>query len=382
MIPIYKPWMDEREAQATQRPILAGWVTQGPEVAAFEVEFAAYVGAQQAVAVANCTVALHLALHLAGVAAGDEVLTVSHSYIATANSLRYVGATPVFVDVEAETFNLDPDQLDDLYSPDCKALLVVHQVGMPADLGRILPWARRRGLVVIEDAACAVGSEIHWQGSWQKIGRPHGDVACFSFHPRKLLTTGDGGMMTFANSDWARRARLLRQHAMSVPDTVRHTSPTVVFESYPEVGYNYRMTDIQAAMGRVQLERLPLLLERRRQQVLWYRQRLAHLPLQWQKQPDWARSNWQSLAVRLPTGQSQRTWMQGLLDQGVSTRRGIMCAHREAAYPAGSWRGNSLLQSERAQDEVVLLPLYHELSEAEMEKVAQALEAVCPCFQS
>lgn len=382
MIPIYKPWMDEREARATQRPILAGWVTQGPEVAAFELEFAAYVGAHHAVAVANCTVALHLALHLAGVGAGDEVLTVSHSYIATANSLRYVGATPVFVDVEAETFNLDPDQLDGLYSPACKALLVVHQVGMPADLGRILPWARRRGLVVIEDAACAVGSEILWKGTWQKIGRPHGDVACFSFHPRKLLTTGDGGMMTFANSDWAQRARLLRQHAMSVPDTVRHSSPTVVFESYPEVGYNYRMTDIQAAMGRVQLERLPLLLERRRQQVGWYRQRLAHLSLEWQTQPDWARSNWQSLAVRLPAGQSQRIWMQELLDRGVSTRRGIMCAHREAAYPAGSWRGASLLQSERAQDEVILLPLYHELSEAEMEKVAQALEAVCPCFQS
>lgn len=382
MIPIYKPWMDEREAQATQRPILAGWVTQGPEVAAFESEFATYVGAQQAVAVANCTVALHLALHLAGIAPGDEVLTVSHSYIATANSVRYMGATPVFVDIESETFNLDPLALDGLFSSRCKAVLVVHQIGMPADLGRILPWARSRGLVVIEDAACAVGSEILWQGTWQKIGRPHGDVACFSLHPRKLLTTGDGGMMTFANSQWAQRARLLRQHAMSVPDTVRHASPTVVFESYPEVGFNYRLTDIQAAMGRVQLERLPDLLEHRRQQVRWYRERLAALPIQWQTQPDWARSNWQSLAIRLPVGQQQRRWMQELLDRGVSTRRGIMCAHREAAYPQGSWRGDSLVQSERAQDEVLLLPLYHELSEVEMEQVAQALEAVCQCFRS
>lgn len=188
--------------------------------------------------------------------------------------------------------------------------------------------------------------------------------------------------MTFADPKWAQRARLLRQHGMSVPDTVRHSSPTVVFESYPELGFNYRMTDIQAAMGRVQLERLPHLLERRRQQVAWYRQRLVNLPLQWQAQPDWARSNWQSLAVRLPAGQQQRSWMQELLDLGVSTRRGIMCAHRESAYPEGSWRGHSLLQSERAQDEVVLLPLYHELSETEMERVARALEAVCQCSRS
>ena len=378
MIPIYRPWLGEEEAEATQRPIRSGWITQGPEVAAFEAEFAHFVGAEHVVAVANCTVALQLALILAGVGRGDEVITVSHSYIATANSIRYVGATPVFADIEPDTFNLDPDQLDGLVSPLTRALLVVHQIGMPCDLGRILPWARQRGLVVIEDAACAVGSEICWHGHWEKLGKPHGDIACFSFHPRKLLTTGDGGMLTLVNPDWADRARRLRQHAMSVPDTVRHSSAQVISESYPEVGYNFRLTDIQAAVGRVQLERLPRLLQRRQQQVEWYRERLAGTPLSWQRQPPWARSNWQSLAVRLPQGQCQQDWMQRLLDGGVSSRRGIMCAHREAAYPPGTWRGASLRESERAQDEVILLPLFHDLSQDQMEKVAEAILACCP----
>lgn len=379
MIPIYKPWLGDEEARAASRAILSGWVTQGPEVAAFEAEFAAFVGAARAVAVANCTVALQLALMLAEVGPGDEVLTVSHSFIASANCIRHVGARPVFADIEPGTFNIDPTLLDALVSERTRALLVVHQIGMPCDLSRLVPWARQRGLAVIEDAACAVGSEILWEGAWQRLGRPHGDVACFSFHPRKLLTTGDGGMLTLAREDWAERARRLRQHAMDVSDTVRHHSSTVVRETYTELGYNFRLTDIQAAMGRVQLERLPLLLARRHQQVAWYRQRLAELPLTFQQQPEWARSNWQSLAVRLPEGADQVEWMQRLLDAGVSTRRGIMCAHREPAYPAGTWRGGPLPQSEAAQDQVLLLPLYHGLSDPQMETVAEALES---CFPS
>lgn len=373
MIPVARPLMDEREAEAAKRPIMSGWVTQGPEVAAFEREFAEYVGAKYACAVSNCTTALHLALLVAGVRPGDEVITVSHSYIATANSIRYCGAQPVFVDIEPETYNMDPALIEKAITPSTKAILCVHQMGMPCDLKAITDMATRRGLVVVEDAACAIGSEVLWNGQWERIGRPHGAVACFSFHPRKVITTGDGGMITTNRPDWDRQFRLLRQHAMNVPDTVRHGASQVIFESYPLVGYNYRLTDIQAAVGREQLKRLPEIVATRRALAAKYGDLLKGLPgLGLPHEPDWARSNWQSYCVRLAEGFDQRAIMQALLDSGVSTRRGIMCSHREGAYKDLSL-GQPLPESEQAQDQCLLLPLYPQMTVGEQGYVADAL---------
>ncbi|MFS2150338.1 DegT/DnrJ/EryC1/StrS family aminotransferase [Rhizobium sp. Rhizsp42] len=375
-IPVAKPVLDEQEVEAVRRVILSGWVTQGSEVAAFEREFADFVGASHACAVSNCTTALHLALLAVGVEAGDEVITVSHSFIATANAIRYCNATPVFVDIQADGFNIDPELIEAAITPRTKAIICVHQLGMPCDLSRIVAIAEQHAIPVIEDAACATGSEILWKGRWEKIGKPHGDIACFSFHPRKVVTTGDGGMLTTANPEYDRKFRLWRQHSMSVTDSVRHGSKQVIYESYPEVGFNYRMTDMQAAVGREQLKRLPDIVAKRRALAAGYTQALEKLDgMRAPFEPDWARSNWQSYCMTLPDHLDQQEFMQGLLDQGISTRRGIMNSHLEPAYAAETSHrvSGDLHNSVNAQNRTVVLPLFVQMTDAELGEVADAI---------
>jgi perosamine synthetase len=373
VIPIGLPLLADEEAEAARAAVLSGWVSQGPEVAAFEREFAAVMGAPYACAVSNCTTALHLALTALNVGPGDEVITVSHSFVATANCIRYCGATPIFVDIDPDAYNIDPERVSEAFSPRTRAIIAVHQMGMPCDLAELTALAARSGVALIEDAACAAGSQIRMNDNWERIGKPHGLIACFSFHPRKVITTGEGGMLTTADAELDRKFRLLRQHGMSVPDTVRHSSPQVIFEDYLMVGFNYRMTDVQAAVGRKQLERLPDLVARRRTLASRYSELLGNIDgLRLPFEPDWARSNWQSYCVRLPDRLDQRAVMQKLLDQGIATRRGIMCSHREAPY-TNVGQLHDLCQSERAQDHSILLPIYAQMSEDDQVRVADAL---------
>jgi dTDP-4-amino-4,6-dideoxygalactose transaminase len=248
---------------------------------------------------------------------------------------------------------------------------------MPCDLARIVPIAEKHSIPLVEDAACALGSEIFWDGKWERIGKPHGDVACFSFHPRKVVSTGDGGMLTSKHKDWDTKFRLLRQHGMSVTDAVRHSSHEIIFEAFPELGYNYRLTDVQAAIGREQLKRLPEMIERRRELASRYVTLLQNIPgLHLPTEPEWGRSNWQSYCVRLPAGAPQKKVMQLMRDGGIATRRGIMCVHREPAYEKEKWRAaGPLTQGERAQEECILLPLYHQLTDQEQQLVASQLQS-------
>ena len=373
-VPVARPSFGTAEEKAVTEVLRTGWVSQGPRVAEFERRFADYVGAREAIAVSSCTTALHLALVAAGVGAGDEVLCPSLSFIATANAIVYAGGKPVFVDIDPVTFNIDPKRVEEAISPKTKAILVVHQIGLPCALREISEIAERRGLVVVEDAACAIGSE--YEG--KRIGSPYTSMACFSFHPRKILTTGEGGMITTGDREAAARMRRLRQHAMNVSDLARHGSTKVMFESYDELGYNYRMTDLQAAIGLVQLDRLPGMLARRRELASRYSDRLSRLPwLIVPSEPFDCRHNFQSYMIRLqPDAPLTRDeLMQKLLDQGISSRRGIMAIHRETPYRDERWDAQ-LPATNLITDTSIVLPLFYEMTEDEQDYVMDCLVAI------
>ena len=354
MIPIAKPFLGKEEAQAAYDTILTGWVTQGPKVQEFEEKFAGYVGSKYAVAVSNCTTALHLSMIVSGIGVGDEVICPSMSYIATANSIRYVGAIPVFADVN-EDYNLDVIDVESRISEKTKAILLVHQMGMPADIDSFKNICKKYNLLLIEDAACAIGSA--YKG--KKIGT-HSDLVCFSFHPRKIISTGDGGMITTNREDYFNRLKILRQHGMSVNDRLRHESKKILFEEYLELGYNYRMTDIQAAVGIKQLEKLSWIIKERRKIANYYFDALKdidciRLPIE----KNGYYSNYQSFSIYLKKNcpVSRNELMQKMLDADISTRRGVMTAHREPAY--SNYSDFCLLPlSEDLSDRSILIPLF------------------------
>lgn len=366
IIPVAKPLLGVEEAQAAYDAVLSGWVTQGPRVGAFEEAFARYVGTRYAVAVSSCTTALHLSLIVSGIGPGDEVICPSMSYIATANSIRYVGATPVFAEIDPHTYNLDIVDTESRITSRTKAILLVHQVGVPADIDQFSELAKRHGLMLIEDAACAIGSIYK-----QKLIGSNSDLVCFSFHPRKIVTTGDGGMITSNRQDYVERLKLLRQHGMSVNDRTRHEARSIIFEDHLELGYNYRMTDIQAAVGIKQLERLPEIIEERRAIAKFYSDSLRDLPfIHTLRDPDQGRWNVQSYVIRLLEGSplSRDDLMRRLLKDGISSRRGIMTAHRETAY-RNYMPGISLPISEAASDSSLVIPLYVPMAREDQEFV-------------
>jgi len=370
MIPIAKPYLTKDEAQAAYDTILSGWITQGPRVAEFEEKFANYTGAKYAVATSNCTTALHLSMIVAGIRPGDEVICPSMSYIATPNSITYVGATPVFAEIIPETYNLDPVDTEKKIADKTKAILLVHQIGMPADIDAFKVLAEKYNLKLIEDAACAIGSE--YKG--KKIGS-HSSLVCFSFHPRKVISTGDGGMITTDNENYYNHLKLLRQHGMSVNDRVRHDSKSVIFEEHVEIGYNYRMTDIQASVGIKQLEKLDWILEERRKIADMYHEAFKDIDcIMLPVEREGYFSNYQSYSIYLKDNcpVKRNDLMQKMLDAGIATRRGIMTSHREIAYRE-RYFGLSLPESERACDNSIILPLYIPMKSEDVVKVIDTL---------
>lgn len=369
-IPVMVPYLGVEEERAAAEAVASGWIAQGPRVAEFERAFAESVTAAHGVAVSSCTTALHLSMVACGIGPGDEVVVPSLSFIATANAVRYVGAEPVFADVDERTGNLTPDTVREVLGPRTRAIILVHQGGVPADVAAIAALAGPLGITVVEDAACAAGSVYR--------GEPVGaraQMATWSFHPRKLLTTGEGGMLTLDDPDGATRLRRLREHGMSVSAADRHASAGPVFEQYLEVGFNFRMTDIQAAVGLVQLGRLREIVHRRRELAAYYHALLTGVPgLRAVRDPEYGQTNYQSFWVLLDPefpGGGRDGALARLAEQGISARRGIMAAHLEPAYEGV--KHVDLPATERITRDSLILPMFHTMTSAQQERVAAAL---------
>jgi perosamine synthetase len=375
-IAISAPVTGEEEWQACREPLLNGWLTQGPKVAAFEQAFAERHQVAHAIAVTSCTTALHLALAAVGVGPGDEVIVPAFTWVATANAVLYCGATPVFADVDRTTYNLDIDSVADKVTPRTRALIAVHLFGRCVDvaaLGAALPT----GVALIEDAACAAGA------AWQ--GRPAGSlgtVAAFSFHPRKSVTTGEGGMVTTNDAQLARRIDQMRNHGATVSEEQRHSGPRpYLLPEFDVLGYNYRMTDLQGAVGLVQLRKLDAFIDERARQAGWYRDALGGIP--WLRLPDEPRDmrhGWQAFVTyvdpqRAPV--SRNDIMQRLAEQGIATRPGTHAVHMLAYYrqrfglSAGDFPG-----ARDCAEQTMAIPLHNRMSAEDYEYVAACLRQI------
>lgn len=369
-IPIMRPWLGQEEAAALADVVASGWVAQGPRAAEFERALAARVGAAHGVAVSSGTAALHLAMIVLGLGPGDDVIVPSLSYIATANAPRYVGATPVFADVDRATQNLSPDTIAAVLTPATRAVVLVHQAGVPADIETVHALCDPLGIAVVEDAACALGARY-----LDRMIGSHSDLVAFSFHPRKIITTGEGGMVMTPRADWAERLRRLRDHGASISAWARHDA-SVVIEEYVETGFNFRMSDLLAAVGQVQIGRLDAIVARRRGLARTYQVALADCAdLQIVADPPWGIANFQSFWIVLPDGfPITRDELLGrLLGRGILARRGIMAAHREPTF--SDQPHAALPVTERMTRQSLLLPLFHEMTETEQGRVIDAVRA-------
>ena len=367
-IQVMQPLLGEEEAIAAADVVRSGWVAQGPKVVEFERQFTQMISAEHGIAVSSGTTALHLAMLALGIGPGDEVVVPSLSFIATASCVRYVGAEPVFADVSLETGNLTVESVDAVRTSRTKAIIGVHQAGVPFDTRALRLAAMAWDLILVEDSACAHGTMAY--------GEPVGTgaaLSCWSFHPRKLLTTGEGGMVTTDHAEWGPHTRRLREHGMSVSALDRHASAQPVLESYVEIGYNYRMTDIQAAVGLVQLGRLEGLIAHRRELAARYHELLADLPVRPVRDPAYGLTNYQSFWMLLEPefGVSRDDVLAELAAAGVSARRGIMAAHLEPPYLDG--KHAPLPNTETLTRQSLILPLHHALTEADQEYIVGVL---------
>jgi perosamine synthetase len=370
-VPLLKPWLGEEEVRAAAEVILSGWISQGPKVAEFENAVASYVGAKFGVATNACTSSLHLALHLSGVRPGTEVVVPSFTCMATCNAIHHAGGEPVFADIDPRTFNLDPESAARAITPNTRAILVVHQIGLAADMEPFVALAGKRGLALLEDGACSLGATSRGK----RVGGI-GSPTAFSFHPRKMVTTGEGGMITTDDAELAEKARMLRATGASISDLERHKAKGVLVQKYDDVGYNYRMTDIQAAIGLVQMTKLDAMVEQRTAQARRYDRGLSGIDeLEPPFVPPYATHAYSSYLIRVrPQARVSRdVLLRGMAERGISCRVGIQPLHREPFY-AARYEGQHFPATEEAAASTMFLPIFPGLTEEQQDRVVTVLK--------
>lgn len=357
-IPISKPYISVEEEEACREVLRSGWIMQGPKVAAFEKAIAEYVGTPYAIAVSSGTAALHLSLLVLGIGNGDEVLVPSFSFIASANCILYVGAKPIFVDIDSKTYNIDPRDLEKKITGKTKAVITVHQIGLPAEMDAIKKICKTHKLFLIEDAACALGAE--YKG--KKIGS-FGDLACFSFHPRKSITTGEGGMITTNNKTLYKKLQLLRSHGAMKKNGE---------EVFITLGFNYRLTDLQAAIGLMQFKKLPGILQKRLLLAKQYDE--AFKKNRWITTPfvpAHVKHTYQSYLIQTHHPKISRDKLAAvLLQNGIVVKKGIMCIHKEPLYRSFK---TTLSVTEDVAKHSLLLPLYVQLTTLEQNYITSSV---------
>jgi perosamine synthetase len=374
-IQIASPSFSEEEFQALREPLEAGWLTQGPKVAAFEKAFAERHGATHAIATTSCTTALHLALASLGIGPGDEVIVPSFTWVATANVVLYCGATPVFADVDRETFNIDIAHAHSLVSPRTKAIIPVHLFGLCADIDALK--ARLPGhIAIVEDAACAAGAFYRGRSAGTL-----GHAAAFSFHPRKAITTGEGGMLTTDDSKLAEIATTLRNHGASMSEEERHAgAKPYLLPDFNVLGFNYRMTDLQAAVGIVQLGKLDGFVEFRRGWAAWYREALGDLGwLSLPQEPEGGVHAWQAFVATVDPNSApmpRDDLMEFLQAQGIATRPGTHAIHTLGYYRSRyGFEPEDLPGSAYCARQTLALPLHSQMTEADFDYIAKAVHS-------
>ena len=372
-IPISLPVTGIEEWEATKGPLESGWVTSGPKVREFEELFAEIHGVKHAFAVTSATTALHLALVALNVGPGDEVIVPAFTWVATANVVLYCGATPVFIDIEKETFNIDPKELKSKITPKTKAIIPVHLFGLCANMEQIKEIAGT--IPLVEDAACAAGATFKGE-----YAGALGTVGCFSFHPRKSITTGEGGMVTTNDDLLADRISKLRNHGAEVSEEQRHHGPKpYILPDFNMLGYNYRMTDIQGAVGVVQVKKLKAFIEEREKWANYYIAQLSDL--EWLDLPVYSSEyghGWQSFVTNVNPDlapKKRNEMMEILQTKGISTRPGTHAVHMLNYYKDKfGLKPEDYPNARFVNDNSMAIPLHNRMVQEDFEYIVKCLK--------